>query len=123
MMRFREAGLLVFTLGLAMFAWAQDPQSVAASITEVEEEYANILLDASPRELRELGLAIGTKFTFTHNGQSHSATLVAEYADVEAGQWLGRAFEDRVELAINSGNACTVLVCKVGDTVTIRPGG
>lgn len=121
MMRFREASLLVLTLGMTMIALAQQPPSVAATIAEVEEEYANILLDASPSELRELGLMVGAKFTFTHNGQSHSAILVEEYGDVEAGEWLGRMWEDRVELAISSGNACTVLDCKVGDAVTIRP--
>ena len=122
MKRLGEVGLLVATLGMVMAVWAQASQTVTASITVVEQEYANILLDARPEQLSEIGLAVGTKFTFTHNGQSYAATLVEEYADVEIGHWLGRAFENRVELAINSGNACTLLACKVGDAVTIRSG-
>ena len=118
-MTFRAAGLLALTLGATVIASAQHAQSVTASITEVEQEYANILLDASPNELRELGLTLGTRFTFTHKGQAHTATLVEEYGDVAAGAWLGRIWEDRVELAISSGNACTVLDCSVGDAVTI----
>ena len=90
---------------------------------EISAEYANILLDASPPELRELGLKDGSKFTFAHNGKVYAATLVEEYGDVENGEWLGRIWEDHVELAISFGNACTVLDCKVGDAVTIRPSG
>ena len=122
MLRFREASLFVLALGLAPVAQAQQAPSVTTTIAAVEEEYANILLDASPHELAELGLAVGSKFTFTHRGQSHTATLVEEYADVEAGEWLGRMWEDRVELAISFGNACTELGCKVGDAVTIKAG-
>jgi S-adenosylmethionine hydrolase len=123
MMRFREASMIVITLGMAMLASAQLPQSLVTTIAEVEQEYANILLDASPRELRSLGVTVGTKFIFMHNGQSYTATLVEEYGDVEIGAWLGRIWEERVELAISFGNACTVLDCKVGDAVTISPGG
>jgi hypothetical protein len=61
MMTLRAAGLLVLTLGVTVIASAQHAQSVTASITEVEQEYANILLDASPSELRELGLTVGTR--------------------------------------------------------------
>mgnify|MGYP001824380423 CR=1 FL=1 len=121
--RLRNACLLAFALGLATVASAQPSELVATTIAAVEEEYANILLDASPEELRGLGLMVGSQFTFTHNGQAYSATLVEEYGDVEKGQWLGRMWEDRVELAISFGNACTVLDCKVGDAVTITPGG
>lgn len=121
-MRFRDACVLVVTMGMVMVTSAQQSESVAATISEVEQEYANILLDASPSELRELGLKEGTSFTFTHKGQVHTATLVEEYGDVEAGKWLGRIWEDHVEIAINSGNACTVLDCKVGDAVTIGLG-
>ena len=123
MVRVRKAYLLVFVLGLAMGVSAQPATSVVARIVAVEAEFANILLDASPQALRELGLLTGTRFTFTHNGQSYSATLVEEYGDVEKGQWLGRIWEDRVELAISFGNACTVLDCKVGDAVSIIPSG
>ena len=64
-MRLGEASLLVFTLGMAMAVSAQQPPSVTASIAEVEAEFANALLDASPSDLRELGLTVGSKFTFT----------------------------------------------------------
>jgi S-adenosylmethionine hydrolase len=123
MMRFRDATLLVITLGMAMMASAQHPRSVATTIAAVEAEFANVLLDASPRELHELGLTGGSKFTFTYNGQVHAATLVEEYGDVEKGEWLGRIWEDRVELAISFGNACIELDCKVGDAVIIRLSG
>lgn len=116
-----RASALVFTLGLAASAIAQSP-TVATTISQVEAEYANILLDASPNELHELGLTVGTTFTFTHNDRSYTATLVEEYGDVERGEWLGRMWEGRVELAISFGNACTVLGCNVGDAVTIRLG-
>ena len=117
-MRVLRTSAFIFTLGLAMNAIAQSP-TVATTIAVVEAEYANILLDADPDELRELGLTAGTKFTFTHGGRSYTATLVEEYGDVEQGEWLGRMWEQRVELAISFGNACTELSCKVGDTVTI----
>ena len=121
MLRARKANVLVLMLGLAASAIAQSP-TVETTIAAVEEEFANILLAASPTELRELGLTVGTKFTFTHNDRSYTATLVEEYADVERGDWLGRMWEDRVELAISFGNACTAIGCKVGDAVTIQLG-
>ena len=122
MMRFCQASLLVLALGLTLAASAQQVPSVTTTIAAVEEEYANILLDTSPHELGKLGLAAGSTFTFTHREQSYTATLVEEYGDVEAGEWLGRMWENRVELAISFGNACTELGCKVGDAVTIRAG-
>ena len=121
MMKCLQASALVLTLGLAVSAMAESP-TVTTTIAEVEAEYANILLDANPSELRELGLTLGTTFTFTHSGRSYTATLVEEYGDVEQGEWLGRMWEQRVELAISFGNACTALGCKVGDAVTIRAG-
>lgn len=117
--RLLQTTSLALLLGIASQSLAQHHQSVTTSIAAVEEEFANILLNADPMQLTEMGLTVGVRFTFTHNGHSHTATLVEEYGDVKRGEWLGRLWEDRVELAISFGNACPELDCEVGDAITI----
>lgn len=93
---------------------------IAAKVTRISEEFANINTDLSETVLATHGIAVGQRFTAKYKGRTIQALLGKDYGDVPKGDWIALIEEDdNLQLAISFGHAATELGCTVGDTLFI----
>lgn len=85
------------------------------------DRFGNLILDASPEQLAQLGARDGSAFTVEHAGRVHAARLAGAFADVPAGELL--VYEDAqhmVALAVNQGSAAKLLGAGRDDELLVR---
>ena len=85
------------------------------------DHFGNMLLDATPQQLDELGGA-GRPLTVQHGGRAFGALHAGAFADAQAGALL--LYEDAqrmVALAVNQGSAAELLGASRDDELLVRP--
>jgi S-adenosylmethionine hydrolase len=87
------------------------------------DRFGNVQLDAEHEDLPRLGLKLGQAVELeTAAGDSHAATYVRTFADVDAGELL--VYEDayrRLAIAVSHGDGARRLGLAVDDELRIRP--
>ena len=82
--------------------------------------YGNVTLDVQAADFQAMGLRAGDSFRLSHGDKAVEVKFGKTYSDVPKGQWV--AFfdgEDRLLVALNSGNAADTLGLKVGEKAVI----
>ncbi len=86
------------------------------------DHFGNLLLDATPQQLDELGARAGRPLTVHHAGRTFQALHERAFADAQAGALL--LYEDAqrmVALAVNQGSAAELLGASRDDELLVRP--
>lgn len=124
MLRSKRLTILLVIVASAIAATpGADERSITAKIVGTDFGYANINTDATHEQLQALGIELGSRFAFEHDGTRRLATFVADYTSVPDGEWLGLLDNNTLKLAISFGQACPEIACATGDTVIITKAG
>jgi S-adenosylmethionine hydrolase len=85
------------------------------------DHFGNLILDASPAQLAELGVSEGAALEVRHAGRAHAARRAGAFAEVPAGELL--LYEDAqrmLALAVNQGSAAQRLGARRDDELLVR---
>jgi S-adenosylmethionine hydrolase len=87
----------------------------------MSDRFGNLVLDALPGQVAQLGASDGSMLAVCHAGRAHTARLAGAFADVPAGELL--VYEDAqhmVALAVNLGSAAELLGAQRDDELVVR---
>ena len=89
--RARLASLATLMLVACQSAGEKDstPVVLEGNVHEVSSNHGNLDTDIDESFVTEAGLQKGSKFLFTCNGQTFTATFGTTYEDVAQGDWVG----------------------------------
>jgi S-adenosyl-L-methionine hydrolase (adenosine-forming) len=86
------------------------------------DRFGNLILDATPKQLSEVGVREGSSVALQHADHVHAARRAGTFAEVPVGELL--IYEDAqrmVALAVNQGSAAELLGAALDDELLVRP--
>jgi S-adenosylmethionine hydrolase len=86
------------------------------------DRFGNLILDATPNQLSEVGVRDGSSVALQHADHVHAARRAGTFAEVPLGELL--IYEDAqrmVALAVNQGSAAALLGAARDDELLVRP--
>ncbi len=96
------------------------PEGLAAHVLHADG-FGNLILDATPEQIDQIGVRQGDRLAVTGGGGEHTARYVGTFAEVDPGELL--LYEDgigQLALAVNGGSAAQTLGAGRDDELVAR---
>lgn len=99
---------VVLMVGLVLPASAAETSypTFESGVQEIQK-YGNIVLDVEPEKLLEAGYEYGDILSVTIDGKTYQIPLCTNYSDVDTGSYVARDKDNKLILAINTGDFAT----------------
>ena len=98
-----------------------DGRGFDARVTEIADNYGNVVIDAQPVDFAAAGIKTMTWFQLAAHGQTYRVRVGRDFDSVKRGEWVAFPSADGFFwLARNNADAAATAALHVGDPVTIQ---